>query len=322
MRTIMSCIGFLSLLMLAGAQSFTYQGFLRDGNSPANAPYDIQFLLFDAATGGSQIGPSVTYHDLQVQNGLFTVVLNFGSVWDGSARYLEIRVRPGASTGSYTILSPRVRVYPTPYAIWATAAGVANPSGPAGGDLSGSYPTPTVVRLQGRAVSSAVPTAGQVLKWDGSQWAPATDLWAVSGTNIYNTNTGNVGIGTSAPAYLLDVRGDRDARLMYIVNTNAGSLADGLYITVSGSGAWGLNSVATGTNSIAVRAVATATGAWAGYFVGRAHFSGDVGIGTTSPSTRLHVVGNRSRLEGGGKIVDLRTDGAAVDLESPTSSLF
>jgi hypothetical protein len=32
--------------------------------------------------------------------------------------------------------------------------------------------------------------------------------WAASGTNIYNTNTGNVGIGTTSPAYKLDVSGD------------------------------------------------------------------------------------------------------------------
>ena len=29
--------------------------------------------------------------------------------------------------------------------------------------------------------------------------------WAISGTNIYNTNTDNVGIGTNAPAFKLDV---------------------------------------------------------------------------------------------------------------------
>ena len=37
-----------------------------------------------------------------------------------------------------------------------------------------------------------------------------------------------------------------------------------------------------GTNTSATR--------WAGYFVGRGYFSGDVGIGTTSPTAKLHVV--------------------------------
>ncbi|MCS7065770.1 MAG: hypothetical protein NZL85_05780, partial [Fimbriimonadales bacterium] len=50
-------------------------------------------------------------------------------------------------------------------------------------------------------------------------------LWAASGANIYNTNTGHVGVGTATPAYLLDVRGNRNTLLMNIVNANTGSTA-------------------------------------------------------------------------------------------------
>ncbi|MCL6536638.1 MAG: hypothetical protein K6U77_11270 [Armatimonadetes bacterium] len=84
---------------------------------------------------------------------------------------MQIAVRPTGS-GSYTTLSPRVKINPTPYAI---RAGVASPIGAAGGDLSGRYPYPTVARLQGRSVSSTAPSSGQVLKWNGSTWAPAAD---------------------------------------------------------------------------------------------------------------------------------------------------
>ena len=42
----------------------------------------------------------------------------------------------------------------------------------AGGDLSGSLSTPTVARMQGRAISSSAPSSGQVLTWSGTQWAP------------------------------------------------------------------------------------------------------------------------------------------------------
>lgn len=45
----------------------------------------------------------------------------------------------------------------------------------AGGDLSGIYPNPTVIGLQGRQLSSNTPTIGQTLRWDGSQWIPTTD---------------------------------------------------------------------------------------------------------------------------------------------------
>lgn len=69
--------------------------------------------------------------------------------------------------------------------------------GAASGDLSGTYPGPSVVALRGRPLSATAPTLNQVLKWSGSQWVPGDDQYGptysagagidVTGTVISNT---------------------------------------------------------------------------------------------------------------------------------------
>jgi len=101
--------------------TFTYQGKLTDGGTPANNIYDFQFKLFNAETTGTQIGSTVLKGDVVVTNGLFAVEINFGvNAFNGYDRWLEIRVRPGTQTGAYTILTPRQKINPAPYAIYSS----------------------------------------------------------------------------------------------------------------------------------------------------------------------------------------------------------
>jgi hypothetical protein len=98
--------------------AFTYQGFLTQSGVPATGPWDFQFVLFDAAAGGSQIGAMSAANDLPTSAGVFTATVDVGaSAFGGGARWLEVRVRPGASGGAFTTLTPRQPVTPAPMAL-------------------------------------------------------------------------------------------------------------------------------------------------------------------------------------------------------------
>ena len=143
---LLGLLGWLALTLASPlvAQPFTYQGYLRQNGQPVNGTVSLTFRLYNALTGGNQIGSAIT-QNVTVQNGLFTVALDFGNVWTGGNRYLEIQV------GS-TTLSPRVKITPAPYAAFAQRP------------------------------------------------------WQSVGSNIFY-NDGNVGIGTSSPAARLSLGG-------------------------------------------------------------------------------------------------------------------
>jgi hypothetical protein len=113
----------LSLNSTAFAQgtAFNYQGRLNDNGTPANGSYDLSFTLCDAVTNGTAIG-TLTNTATGVTNGLFTVMLDFGGVFNGSNYWLEIAVRANGG-GVFTTLSPRQPMTPTPYAIYSANAG-------------------------------------------------------------------------------------------------------------------------------------------------------------------------------------------------------
>ncbi len=69
----------------------------------------------------------------------------------------------------------------------------------AGGDLSGSESSQTVIALQGNPVGNTVPTEDYVLAWDGDSWEPALVTTLVSGlTNSEISLVSNVTTTTSA----------------------------------------------------------------------------------------------------------------------------
>lgn len=110
--------------------AFTYQGELAQSGTPTNDTCDLQFRLYDAASAGALLGTQ-TVTAVVITDGLFTVLLNDngqfgGNPFNGNDRWLEIAVRCPAGIGSYTSLSPRQPLTAAPYALYATAAGIAS----------------------------------------------------------------------------------------------------------------------------------------------------------------------------------------------------
>src|ERR1017187_6244598 len=111
--------------LLAQGTAFTYQGQLQNNTSPANGNYDFSFALFNNnSTNSGQVAATLIDTNVGVTNGLFTVTLDFGSVFTGNTYWLSIAVRTNSGS-SFTALNPLQELTPTPYAIYAPYAGSA-----------------------------------------------------------------------------------------------------------------------------------------------------------------------------------------------------
>ena len=104
---------------------FTYQGQLKNNGVPVNGTCDFVFNLWDRSSGGGQIGNDNIQPAIQVDNGLFSTVINFTGefnsggtpAFQGDLRYLQINVRCPSGTGQFTPLSPRQLNWAVPYAL-------------------------------------------------------------------------------------------------------------------------------------------------------------------------------------------------------------
>jgi hypothetical protein len=148
------------------------------------------------------------------------------------------------------------------------------------------------------------------------------------------TSAGRVGIGTNAPAYLLQVDNPSDAnfgRAVYVVasGTGTGQQVAGIYgetkssaTTNAGAGVWGVGSSLTGVSAgvrgesmsgVGIGVFGRASSAsgvnygvygrtlspdgYSGYFLGgKNYFEGWVGLGSTTPLAPLQIYGNHDPL--------------------------
>jgi hypothetical protein len=117
-----------SLILLSTLSSFSqgtaflYQGSLSDNAHPAAGTYDLTFTLYDSSSlPGNIVGGTITNLGIGINNGYFNVTLDFGSVFDGTARWMQIGVRTNGGT-NFVTLNPRQPVTPVPYAMFSGSA--------------------------------------------------------------------------------------------------------------------------------------------------------------------------------------------------------
>lgn len=199
--------------------SFTYQGTLHQSGTPLTGSVDLKFSLFDALVAGNPVGVTQTVNGVNVANGVFTVTLDFGTVFNGTALWMEVGVQPSGGS-SFTTLTPRQSLTAAPYALYAL-------SGPGGGgslalpfagalaQQGGTSNTDALSGIAPFAITNGATTglSHGLIGRTNSSWQNATGVLGVgtastgatSGLQGYATNSGSgtgvVGIGAANGAY-------------------------------------------------------------------------------------------------------------------------
>lgn len=164
----------------------TYQGELKNGGTLVNGTADFQFRLFTAAVGGSQVGATLAANTLAVADGRFSVGLDFGSVYDGNQRFLEIAVRSPAGSGAFTTLGTRQSLKAAPYALRALNPGPQGPEGPPGPQ-----------GIQGPQGPQGPQGNPGTTSWAGLTGIPAGFADGIDNDTTYTAGTGIILTGTT-----------------------------------------------------------------------------------------------------------------------------
>lgn len=277
--------------------AFTYQGVLKDGNVPVNTTSaSFRCALFDALTGGTQIGTTVSASHVGVTNGLFSLAIDFGvDAFGSQARWLEISVYKNG-TGWIT-LSPRQQLTPAPAAVFASNAAslelpfdasVTTDSAAFAIHATGAEGAITVLAEQTGPESTAVRAVNS-----------GTDGAAIQALVSGQYGTGVYASATGASGYAVYGYGGANASGggMFAATSTTGAGVEGRTGSATGRGVFGNALSTSGTNYGVYGATASAAG-YGGYFAGRGFFSSNLGVGVTEPAAMLDVAGGNFDLIG------------------------
>lgn len=282
-----------SLSLPLTAAEFTYQGRLADAGAAVSGSFDLRFRLFDSEFAGSQLGSTICRDQVAVENGLFTTSLDFDfAIFDGQPLWLEIAVRADSvaencAAGAFTLLSPRQRLTSAPYAISAQTVHLPFELTANIGGLSNNHVARFInTNIDGTALRLETSNAASV--GSAALWCQSAGL---GGRAVYGLASDNLGGGAANYG---------------VWGQSAGP---------SGRGVYGYATHISGAN-YGVRGRSDSSVGWAGYFEGRGHFSGRVGIGTTTPGYPLHVQGSDQFMQ---RIISTNVNGTWLDLHNAST---
>ncbi len=257
--TLFLIMAFCTLTAIAQTTTFTYQGKLTDNGTPQSI-YEMQFKLFGSVGGSDQIGGTITNPNVSVNQGVFTVNLDFGAAaFPGADRYLEISVRRNSGE-SFVTLNPRQQIASSPYSIRTLSAAQADislDSNKLGGIAASEYVTTTSV-------------GNSFIKNDSTQ---QTGNFNISGNGVVG---GRFGIGTQTPQAKFHAAGGSS---WFQGDSTPLPAAAGKGIVVGFAGEHGYIAAFDYGTFTPKNLLLNNPG-------------GNVGIGTTAPLGKLHVAGN------------------------------
>lgn len=208
MKKLLSILAFIAFSVTSFAQapeSFKYQAVIRDAsnNILTNQAIGVQLTIQQGSIGGTAVytetfAPTTNAYGLvNLEIGTGTTADDFSAIdWSTGVYFMETAVDLTGGT-SYTVMGTS-QLLSVPYALYAEVASMAVNDM----DMDSTNEYNTSVVLNGTNLETT--DGGGTITTDLSALA-GSGFWSSNGTDISNTNTGNVGIGIANPINTFEV---------------------------------------------------------------------------------------------------------------------